>query len=386
MISEQLMALGEWELTLEPDTPFEVREKIIGFSEIVIMPGHVSAEDMDDSLLEHALYRGTVTRPGPKATIGGHGSAFWLGTGDRYYTTQLTGVDLPYLSYIDGTGSNLSTWAVIVCSETPITLGTVTDPTGGSRTIAQSIQWISHRELLDSLAKIWDVEWRIDRTNTLDIGPYTTLWGNPTVVITPNAAGREIGRIGIEALVDSQQDLWGYASQVYLMGEGSLAHAGTYSAFYAPDGKRLWVTAVVDGADVSLTATSFAASRLITRLNDPTKRHSIKVSTDLLNISGSVEPGSRVYIWEPTQGIRDTSFNNRVEWRGETIYPWTFRVLSSRWPIQEGMGVLVRRYTGDVTVDLTGDQEWVDLTDYVQWEAPGGELEIAYDVPITWKV
>ncbi|MBP6489981.1 MAG: hypothetical protein KA274_20050, partial [Ilumatobacteraceae bacterium] len=86
MINEQLMALGEWELTLEPDTPFEVREKIIGFSEIVIMPGHVSAEDMSDTLLEHALYRGTVTRPGPKATIGGHGSAFWLGTGDRYYT------------------------------------------------------------------------------------------------------------------------------------------------------------------------------------------------------------------------------------------------------------------------------------------------------------
>jgi hypothetical protein len=50
------------------------------------------------------------------------------------------------------------------------------------------------------------------------------------------------------------------------------------------------------------------------------------------------------------------------------------------------MGVLIRRYTGDVTVDLTGDQEWVDLTDYVQWEAPGGELEIAYDVPINWKV
>ena len=43
MISEQLMALGEWELTLEPDTPFEVREKIIGFSEIVIMSGQGSA-------------------------------------------------------------------------------------------------------------------------------------------------------------------------------------------------------------------------------------------------------------------------------------------------------------------------------------------------------
>ena len=146
------------------------------------------------------------------------------------------------------------------------------------------------------------------------------------------------------------------------------------------------VTAVIDGADVSLNATSFAASRLITRLNDPTKRHSVKVSTDLLDISGTVEPGSRVYIWEPTQGIRDRSFNNRIEWRGETIYPWTFRVLASRWPIQEGMGVLIRRYTGDVTVDLTGDQEWVDLTDYVQWEPAGGELEIAYDVPINWKV
>ncbi len=380
------MALGEWELTLEPDTPFEVREKIIGFSEIVVMPGHVSAEDMDDSLLEFALYRGTVTRPGPKPTVGGHGSAFWLGTGDRYYTTAGTGLDLPYLNFIDVTGSTLATWAAVVCSETPIALGTVTDPTGGSRTLAQSIQWVSHREVLDSLVKIWEVEWSIDRTNTLDIGPYTSLWGNPEVVISPNSAGREIGRIGVEALIDSQIDLWEYASQVYLMGEGSFAQAGTYSSFYAPDGKRLWVTAVVDGADVSLNATSFAASRLITRLNDPTKRHSVKVSTDLLDISGTVGPGSRVYIWEPTQGIRDESFNVRVEWRGETIYPWTFRVLSSRWPVQEGMGVLIRRYTGDTTTSSTGDLEWVDLTDYVQWEPAGGELEIAYDVPINWKV
>jgi len=386
VISEQLMALGEWELTLVPDAPFEVRQKVVGFSEIVIMPGQVAAEDMSDTLLPYALYRGAVTRPGPKHTIGGHGPALWLGTGDRYYSTNAAGLDLPYLNYIDVTGSVLSVWAAVVCSDTPITLGTVTDPSGGSQKLAQSIQWVSHREILDSLVKIWDVEWSIDRTNTLSIGPYTSLWGNPEVVITPNAAGREMGRIGVEALVDSQQDLWEYASQVYLMGEGTFAQAGTYSAFYAPDGKRLWATAVIDGADVSLNATSFAASRLITRLNDPTKRHSVKVSTDLLDIAGTVTPGSRVFIWEPSQGIRDESFNARTEWRGETIYPWIFRVLSCRWPVQEGMGVLLRRYTGDTTVSATGTLDWVDLTDYVQWEPAGGELEIAYDVPINWKV
>ena len=387
MINEQVMALGDWDLTLAPDTPREVLDKIIEFSEVVIMPDPVAAVDMDDTLLPLALYRGTVFRPGPQRRIGGHGPACWLGTGNRYYTTNLAGTDLPYLNFISQTGSTLATWVNSVISETPITLGSVSDPTGGSQLTAQSVQWISHRELLDSLCKIYEVEWRINTELELHVGAYTSIYNSALAVITPSAAGRENGLIGVRALLETEHDMWDYASQLYLMSQSQVAYAGSYSPFYAPDGKRLWVTALVDSADVQLDATSFAASRLITTLNSATAQQVVKCSSDLFDISRDdvIPAGGRVLIWAPEQGIYQPNFSNQLEWRGETIFPQAFRCLGVRWPVRSGMGVLLRRYTGDTTVDLTGTLEWVDLTPYVEFEDGDAELTIAYDRPLSWR-
>lgn len=52
--------MGEWELTLVPDTPREIRDKITGFSEVIVFEGRVRAEDMSDTLIADALFRGTV--------------------------------------------------------------------------------------------------------------------------------------------------------------------------------------------------------------------------------------------------------------------------------------------------------------------------------------
>jgi hypothetical protein len=380
------MSMGEWELTLVPDTPREIRDKITGFSEVIVFEGRVRAEDMSDTLIADALFRGTVFRPGPSLTIGGHGPACWLGWGERYPNTNLSGLSFPYLNVISQTGSNLATWIAWVCSDTPITVGTVTDPTSGSQLAAKSVQWISQRELLDTLCKEWEVEWRINSELELDVGPFTTLWPSPTAVITPKPVGREIGWVGIEGIVNAERDLWGYASQLYLLGSSTLASAGTYSPFYAPDGKRIYVTAVFNEADVQLNATSFAASRLITTINNPSQRHSITVSSDMFNVSGDLAPGSRVWIYDPEAGIIDDSFSiNPIEWRGETIYPWPFRCLGVRWPVRDGMGVMLRRHTGNTAVDLTGTKEYVDLTPYVQWESGGSELTIAYQRSLHWR-
>lgn len=387
MINEQVMSLGDWDLTLAPDTPREVLDKITAFSEVVIMPDLMDAVDMDDTLMQFSLFRGTVFRPGPQRKIGGHGPACWLGTGNRYYTTNLGGFDMPYYNVISQTGSTLTAWAASVTSDTPITLGTVTDPTAGAQLTAQSVQWISHRELLDSLCKIYEVEWRINNKLELSIGPYTSLYNSPTTIITPSAAGRENGLVGIKSLLETEHDMWDYASQLYLLSQSSVAYGGSYSSFYAPDGKRLWVTALVDGADVQLNATSFAASRLITTLNSPTAQQVVKCSSDLFDIAKmtAIPSGGRVLIWAPEQGIYDPQYANQVEWRGETIWPQYFRCLGLRWPVRAGMGVLLRRYTGDTSIDLTGTLEWVDLTPYVEFEDGDAEMTIAYDRPLSWR-
>lgn len=389
MINDQYMSLGEWELTLEPDTPKEIRDKIIGFSEVVIMPGRVRAEDMVDDLLADALFRGTVFRPGPQFTIGGHGPACWLGWGDRFPTVNIGGLDLPYLNIISVLGGTLTTWLANVTDDSPISAGTYTDPTSGSQTIAKSIQWISKRELLDNLCKEWEVEWRINMDFTLDVGPFTTLYPSRTALLTPTAAGREQALLGLETLLRAETDLWDYASRMYLLGATQIGVAGGYTSFYAPDGQRLWITAVANEADVQLNATDLAAARLLSTMSDPSIQHrTVTASSDMFTISGDVRPGSRVYVHDPDAGLSSQILSSLVaiEWRGQTIYPIGMRVLGLRWPVRDGMGVLLRRHTGDTTVSSTGTKEYVDLTPYVQWESGSSELTIMSDRSFHWKV
>jgi hypothetical protein len=389
MIREGVMQLGDWELTLRPDTPREVRDKIVGHSTLVVTPGRLDVSDIDDDILDFALFSGVVTRPGPYLSIGGHGLALYMGTGDRHYTVASDGSSLPELHIVNGgVGVTLSTHlnAIFSNSEIGLTVGTVTDPTSGSQTIAHTVAWVSVREELDAHCKEFEVEWRVYSNGVVDIGPHTTLYDTPTVIVTPQPGGRDIGYRGIEALVNRQIDLFEYANRVYVRGRTNYAVAGSvpvqepYRGF---NGEGLWVTVVVDSPDMSANVETFAATRMLSTFSAP--RQSVTVTSEEYDFTGDIVAGSRIYVWDPDSGVGSVSSGTAIDWRGETIYPLTFRVTSKRWSVRDGMGVYIRRFTGNFTAGVPGDLEYVDLSDYVEWETGATEYEVTYDINLNWR-
>lgn len=373
------MALGDWQLTLRPDTPLEVRQKIDGFGQIVVMPTVVAQQDMSDAQLANARYTGVITRPGPYYRIGGHGLAMLLGTSDRRYGAAASAS--AYTHAIMPAASTFATAVFVAVDGSGLDVGTTTDPSGGTYFVG-SFWYTPHRVVLDAVCKFYDAEWRVNPDGTVDAARYDTLYGAPTTVVTRRPGGRVIGGVGVEALIDAEADLWNYASRIVLRGRTTSAGYGDASSTYrAFDGRWLAAVAEQDAPDLEGDL-SFAAQRLLPTLSHPFR--TVTVSTDAYDFAGDVAAGSRIYVYDPDLGVLDasTGTTNSVEWQGEHIKPMTFRALAVSWPVQAGMSVFVRRFTG---TGVTGTLDYVDLTPYVIPEAGATRVDVGYDVSLMWK-
>ena len=80
-VTERVMSLGDWSLTLTPETPDVLLKQIATpFSQIVITPTRFNPETVTDTVIaDTALYAGVVLRPGPQRTLGGCSLAWYLG-------------------------------------------------------------------------------------------------------------------------------------------------------------------------------------------------------------------------------------------------------------------------------------------------------------------
>lgn len=216
MIQEMVMAVGTWDLQFRPDTPKAVRDLVTPFSHVCVFPtrqtgllasGDVLNDTESGALLDLARYVGVVTRPGPFYRIGGHGLGFWLGTGDRTYFDGggVPGTTLPRL-FMSPVSRTLEDYVSLAADSTGLSLGTVTDPTGGLGSTT-SLQWMSKREVLDMACRHYDVEWRINTDGTIDAGTYSALWGGtPSVVVSRAYAGKQPTYTGLRADVDATVD------------------------------------------------------------------------------------------------------------------------------------------------------------------------------------
>lgn len=388
-VTERVMQLGDWNLTLRPDTPKMVRDKIKGFGHIVVMPALVDAVDMSDAQLANARYTGVITRPGPYYRIGGHGLAMWLGTTDRAYGRLLAAN--AFVNAIMPSGVAFGTAVSTAISGCGLSVGTTTDPSGGTYFAAGTAwHYAKHRVALDAVCRFYNAEWRINPDGTLDAAAYDTLYPAPTTVVTRRPGGRVIGGVGVEALVDAASDLWEFASRVVLRGQTNVGAygaeatvptdaGGVYRAF---DGYKLVAVAEQDAADLDGDLT-FAATRLLPTLAHP--HRTVTITTEAYDFAGDVPAGSRIYVYDPDNGVLTdpTLSSNAVEWQGEAIKPMSFRALGVTWPVEEGMSVFVRRHTG--TSLFAGDLEYVDLTPFVQYETGSTKVEVGYDVSLTWS-
>ncbi len=381
MITERVMQLGDWSLTLHPDTPKAVRDLIVGWSMLVVMPTPLDVADMNDAQLANARYAGIVTRPGPYFRIGGHGLAMLLGTDQRAYgngiparafTHWLVPAAVPFASAIFA--------AIDDCG---LDVGTTTDPSGGTYYPAGiSYHYAKHRTVLDAVCRFYDAEWRVNPNLTVDAARYDVLYGPPTVVVTRRPGGRAIGGTGIEALLDAQADLWDYASRVVIRGQTTVGAYGPTSAVYRNPGTQ-WLSAVAEEDATDLDGDlDVAAQRLHGTLQHA--HQTVTVSSDVYDFGEYVPAGSRIYVYDPDVGIlsEPTIAANAVEWDGEMIKPLTFRALSVSWPLEDGPAVFIRRITG---AGAFGTPEYVDLSPYVIRESGATRVEIGYDVSLMWR-
>lgn len=362
-VYERVQAWGEWDLKLKAATPKSVRDLIVPFSHVVVLPGHVYANRLSDAaILAGASYTGVVLRlPGRSGTIGGHGLAWWLGDlgGD-------TGALLE--AEVTQTSASLSTW-ISALRPAALAAGTVTNP-GGSLT--WTYRWVTAIQAIFSVCQHFTAEWRVNPDFTLDAAQSHVLYGTTPVAITlPVGGGSDNagGIVGLDAAVDSERDYYDFTTRLIASCPGGLAAAGGAHASYR-DGQGNLVTLyrVVDSPDTPAGGESTAATNLLALWSNDHGQRELTVSASRYGITSVLAAGQNLYIYDPEYGLYDV--DNLVRHRGRATFPIPVRVFGVRWPIEAGMGVLLRYYDGATL-------KYLDLTDYVEFESGDAQLEVA---------
>lgn len=386
MIHETLMAVGTWDLQFRPDTPKAVRDLVDPFSHICVFPtrqtgllasGDVLNDTESAALLGLARYVGVVTRPGPFYSIGGHGLGFWLGTGDRTYYDGggAAGTTLPRL-YMTPVSRTLTDYVSLAADSTGLSLGTVTDPTGGLGSTV-SLQWMSKREVLDMACRHYDVEWRISPKGVIDAGTYSALWGDtPSVVVSRAFAGRQPSHNGLRANVDAAVDYWSHTDQVWVLGKDAFGEYAGSSQYRSFRGRPMFAELVVEGVDVVRGRENAIASAYYQRWSQPDRI--LRISSDDFDVPGEVEVGAPFYLYDPDLGLQDLVNGPQVEWEGQVIRPIIVRCVSMRWPVQDGMGIYLR------VADSVSQFRFIDLTEYFVPETGSTEIQTAANAPLLW--
>lgn len=349
------MALGSWDLQLKAGTPKSVRDEIQPFYHVLILPASAGNGRLTSAaVLAGALYNGVVTQtPGRSLKIGGFGLAWWM---EHYLLDEGNAVG--------PSTASLSLWIDNI-RPPGITLGTVTSPGG---TLPGVYQWVSSRAGIQAVCDGFGVEWRVNPDFTLDAGGITDLYGStPTAITTPGGGGGgDHGIVGLESVVDAGFDYSDYATKIIVMGPGGRGIAGGHDAVFCnPTGNPLITHRFVETNDAPPGAETTTAATILAREGSQAGRE-VNVSAHRYGLTRQVKAGESMFIYDPEFSLFDTA--NQQQYQGRTVYPLEARILGVRWPVQPGMTVLVRDYSGG----------FFDLTDYVELEEGDATLEVSW--------
>lgn len=364
MITEQLMATGSWNLRMREDTPRVVLDAIKPFTEIFVFPSRPPLSRPDADAMTVARWAGIVHRPGPQFEIGGPGLAGWLGVGDVSYDVDGSAV-LPEGEVAAlGAGWTLDYWLdAAIIPGTRLGRGT-TGPTG---TVSGIYQWITPRELLDSIADAFSAEWRIRPNMQLDVAAYEDLYGGVSpVVVTRKLGGRDHIYVALDGHFASAVDVEDYASRVVVLGADNRGASGGSSAWAGPEGVVVRATKVVNVPDVPNGLEATTAASIAALFNDA--RRQVTLSTSFFDVAGELGVGDLVSLHDPQNGIEDLAADP-IFFRGQVIHPVTVRCHGITWPVRRGMGVALRAQSGATVT-------WTDLSDYVEFEDGDATIEI----------
>ncbi|MEU6597845.1 fibronectin type III domain-containing protein [Streptomyces flaveolus] len=372
-VQEVLKALGSWEVKLQPNTPRDVLDRLDYFGHIAITPGRLDPLQYGDNLLTAARYVGVLrTRtigddgrtnaPQDDLSIGGAGMAMWLGDEDGKGAVYENAVTPASATFADTINMLLPASGAY-----PVTVGTVY-PVAGQYTGRH--QYETPREAITYVCDTMSttsvpVSWRVNGNATLDAGPDSQLFvTNPTCVITTKDAGEDMSLRALPGAIDVTRDVEDYSTRVVLLAEGEGSSIATGAADISPatpykdiHGNPIRLTRLVSESD---TATANASVRAQLALSQFTStRNQLSLSTADYDIHGTFQVGDRVWVYDPDSGLVDTA--TEITFRGQRINPIKLQVTETNWAITKGYTVAYR----------AGDGTWVDLTQYVEWEADG---------------
>jgi hypothetical protein len=361
-VSEIAGALGEWGVSLKPDTPQEILDKLGYFGHVAISAAHVDPTEYGDALLSAARYVGVNLQRSfgdDNKKIGGQSMAYWLGDGeDKGQVIE------------DPLNFTTATFVAAFTDLLPTSLqpGTIHAQTG---TYTKQVKFQTPRVALDYLCSLFDCEWRVNGDGTVDAGQIPQLFvTNPQAAILRNRHGLEMDFRALRGRGSLDSDVKDFTTRVVLLAQDQETGSGTVSA--ATDilpqlnpyvdlfGNPVKITRIIEETETDPGNAPARAQLQLNRFTSP--RDSLKLTTTYYDIRGDITPGDYVWVWDPEARLENPA--NSIDFQGQEIQPMKLRVFRLSWPIERGMGVAFR----------SPDGSWVDLTPWVMFE--NGETDV----------
>jgi hypothetical protein len=374
-ITENLAALGSWEIDLLPTIPRETLDALQFFGHIAIIHGRVDPATYGDSLLNKGVARyvgvlrgnsladdARTSAPNDNIKISGVGMAFWLGDDDskgdviENATTFASGSAFP--TVIRG----------LLPASGAVTEGTLYSV---DRTYAGTHQWQTSRDAIKYVCATVStpdnpVNWRVNNDATLDAGPESDLFvTNPTCVMVARGDGEDMTLRGVPGSMNLTSDMEDYSTRVVLLAEGTGASIATGSADLAAGdnpyvdlhGNPLKLTRMVSESDTTATNADTRAQLALAQYT--VANRDLKLGIQDYDVQGVFSVGDYIYCYDPDKGLTDTS--QEIVFRGQRLNPITLQVVGVQWPVTAEYTVAYR----------AGDGTWYDLTDHVEVHEAG---------------
>lgn len=377
-VTERLMGIGQWDLALRDDTPRSVMDQLlvkspgVGFGHMVVTPTHLDVT-LGEGLLALARYTGVYRKQPSEFGMAGAGLAMWIEDEDGKgpaYTGRLN--------------TDEGTFAQWVAKLRPAALKPgVTSTIGGS--FAQWYHRTTLRKPLDEVCAAFGAEWVVRPNFRFDIGRPAELFAmNPRAVIVRRQGdgGRDYNVTGIVGDLDVERDLEDWVRRaVHYLGVEEAPVVGTANGGVAaadvpyrrPDGQAIDMDLLVEDFGEADAPTA-EANRIagIEYAARRTAHEELTVSSVGYDIGADVAVGDNVWVFDQNRGIYDLA--NPVTYRGQTIYPETIRCVGLTWPVKRGMGVYMRTFVKGA--GAAWSPQWIDLTEYVDWEDGETTVEV----------
>jgi hypothetical protein len=229
-----------------------------------------------------------------------------------------------------------------------------------------------------------DAEFKMQNDGTIDVGPRSSLFtghddSTPEGMIVRRLSGSDPNIKGYSGIdLSTEFNAEDYVSRVELTASqvGSTINLGQADAKDVPykdlHGQTLERIQILAENDIPDTMRDIRAEAYLNEYNKIQK--TLNVGLEDYDISGDIDVGDIIYVYDPEVGFEDTSTDASLEnrdryeitYQGQILHPIKIRVMGLSFPVSSDMGVFYRDKDGNYT----------DLTDYVQFETGITQIEV----------